>query len=285
MIPEAQRTLKSVAVVQGYGVHTGERSTIRLYPAKENTGVVFKSSRGLIGADLFVLGSSKSNTCLKSDGFYIETVEHLLGCLYGMFIDNVIVELYGPELPIGDGSAGIFYEVLQNAGIEEQNKSRSYLHLARPILIEQPMNRRISITPDFMYEIHCGLTWHPRIIGEYTYIHGETDFSEIAYARTFASKDYVDALRRERRGLASRAGENYIDIDNGETRLDNEFVKHKVLDILGDLSLLCGVYLKASVVALNSGHGLHHQLMREIYSGSRECIHTRDCHDWKECFN
>lgn len=267
MIPMKQRTLKEEIVISGIGTHTGEKSIIRLLPSKPNTGVIFVSNRGIIGADLFALGDSRSNTSLRSNGFYIETVEHLLSCLYGMFIDNVEVEVYGTELPIGDGSAKIFYDAISAVGVEEQSVERSYLQITRPCTFNLSPTRSISICPADQLKITCSLDWHPKIKGSYTYAHGSSDYADIAYARTFADKKYVDNLRKHRRALGSQEGVNFIDIENGEPRIPDEFVKHKVLDILGDISLLYGFYILGEVIAYNSGHAIHHGLLRGILNG------------------
>lgn len=267
MVPTNQRTLRKEVMISGIGTHTGEKSIIRLLPSKPNMGVIFVSSRGIIGADLFALGDSRSNTSLRDNGFYVETVEHLLSCLYGMFIDNVEVEVYGTELPIGDGSARIFYEAIKEVGVKDQGVPRAYLQITKPYTFQSSPTRSISIGPADHLKITCSLDWHPKIKGSYTYIHGSHDFTEIAYARTFADKKYVLELQKNRRALGSKAGVNFLDIEDGEPIIENEFVKHKVLDILGDISLLYGLQIQGEIISHNSGHALHHDLLRGIFNG------------------
>lgn len=263
MIPSKQRTIKKEIVIQGIGTHKGGKSLIRLLPAKPNTGVYFTSSRGIIAADLFALGDNNSNTSLKRNGFYVETVEHLLSCLYGLFIDNVEVEVHGVELPIGDGSAKLFYEALLEAGIKEQNESRNFLQITKPLHIAED-GKCISITPSDKYKINYYLDWHERVTSSYHYVHEGSNYFDVAYARTFADKKYIKKLRHKGLALGSREGVNYIDIETGTTRVENEFVKHKVLDLIGDLSLFYGMYILGEVTAVNAGHKLHHDLLKGI---------------------
>jgi UDP-3-O-acyl-N-acetylglucosamine deacetylase len=165
-------------------------------------------------------------------------------------------------LPIGDGSARHFYDAITSVGIEEQeNSNRIGLCITRKINYSIG-KRSISIEPFDKLVIDCSLDWHPNIEGRHIYTHDEDEYKDIAYARTFAEKKYVNRLKKGGQAKGTVLGVNTIDID--EHGKSTEYVKHKILDILGDLSLLFGFYIDGKVVAVNSGHELHHKLVREI---------------------
>lgn len=262
-----QRTLKKEVVISGIGTHTGKKSLIRLLPARCNTGVNFLSKRGVISANPFSISDSTSNTTLKNNGFYVETVEHLLSCLYGLSVDNVDVEVTGRELPIGDGSARHFYDAILDVGIEKLNCQRMTLVISKSTTIRKKPNRLISISPAKNYSIDCSLDWHPKIVGNYIYVHEGSNYSEIAYARTFADKKYAKRIAKLGGAKGAKFGVNCIDINSDSAIMENEFVKHKTLDIIGDLSLLYQMNIHGKVVSVNSGHAMHHELIKGIFNG------------------
>lgn len=257
-----QNTLRKPVKITGKGVHKGKRTSIVIKPSNPNTGVNFWSSKGWVGATVMQIEESISNTTIRNKSFKVETVEHLLSCLYGLNINNALIEMRGDELPIGDGSAKHFYDAITSVGVVDQKKSNR-IKLCITKKTEYSIGKSsISIEPADELVIDCSLDWHPNIKGRYVYTHNEEEYKDIAYARTFAERTYFERLKKEGRAKGGILGVNTIDIDkNGKS---TEYVRHKILDILGDLSLLFGFYIQGKVVAVNSGHKLHHQLVRGI---------------------
>jgi UDP-3-O-[3-hydroxymyristoyl] N-acetylglucosamine deacetylase len=266
-IPKNQRTIKEKVLITGVGTHTGNPCSVTLLPSKPNMGVVFLNSQsGCVSADLFNLSSSESCTCLSSDGIQIQTVEHLLACLYGMFIDNVDVVIEGDEIPIGDGSARIFYEAIQTAGIEEQKAPRPFFLLTHPYEVYSNGSKYIRAVPSDRLFVSYSLNNSFIPDTTYNYTHTESNFSRVAYARTFATEDYVKILRKNGLARGSVPNENYISVNQPEENslIRQECVRHKVLDLMGDLSLFFGMYILADIEAKNAGHKMHHDFIRSV---------------------
>jgi UDP-3-O-[3-hydroxymyristoyl] N-acetylglucosamine deacetylase len=264
MWPTNQRTLKGEVVIDGIGTHLGKECCVRLLPANPNTGIIFTNQRWSVGADLSNIEDNLSNTTLESEGIRVETVEHLLSCLYGMFVSNAEVEMHGGEIPIGDGSARHFYDAIKEVGIVEQEAVRIGLVITNKRIVKDSSNRFVSISPAKNLIIESSIDWHPNIKGKYTYVHEEDSYADIAYARTYADKSYIAKLVKSGRALGTTIGENCIDIDSSKD-IKEECLKHKVLDILGDISLLFGLYVIGKIKAVNSGHALHHRLIKELF--------------------
>ena len=262
--PLVQRTIKRSVAIEGVGLTSGRRAVIELLPARANSGISFVTSKGIISADLSCLGGSDSSTILQFEGCRVKTVEHLLSCLYGLFIDNVTVKVWGGEIPIGDGSARIFYDAITKAGVYDiEDSVRVAVTISKPIRIKGK-NKSISITPSKQLSIKYSLDWHPLIKSSYTYIHKQNNYRDIAYSKTFAESSHIKNLQLKKRIKGVKVGENCIDIDSEIAEKSDEYVKHKILDLLGDLSLLCGLYLEGSIVAVNAGHAMHHELVKGI---------------------
>ena len=274
IIPTNQRTLRREVIITGNGLRTNEKCTIRLLPAKPNMGVVFVSGRGIIGADLFSLGDNFSTTCLKSNGFYLEGVEHLLSCLYGLYIDNVEVEVYGPELPQGDGSAWAYARAIQDVGLVDQASKRIFFKITEPVFLQEP-ERSISIIPSDAFTIHytMGLPYPEAAHGSISFTLEGNSYMDICKARTWAEKSHIDRLFKM--GRLGAKNDNWIVINNGsihqELRYEDETMRHKVLDCIGDLSLLYGMYILGEVRAHNAGHKMHHELLKGILGDSSKC--------------
>jgi UDP-3-O-[3-hydroxymyristoyl] N-acetylglucosamine deacetylase len=263
-----QHTLKRETTVEGHGVHTGKRCSVRIMPSPPHKGIRFINKKGFISADRFSLGDSLSSTCLVSGKYRVETVEHLLSCLYGLFIGNAIIEVSGKELPIGDGSSKIFYDAIMEAGVEAQDTLIVNLVVTRPFKVAGDKNRYIAIEPWHELDITYSLDWHPNIKGEFHYVHKPDNYSSIAMARTFADKKYISTLKRKKKARGTKFGVNTIDINDSGSFDREECLKHKVLDLLGDISLLFGFYINGKITAHNAGHALHHELVKEILNGS-----------------
>jgi len=273
-----QRTLKTAIKTTGVGLHTGVRVDLALRPAAPDTGVVFHRVDLLppvaIPADARHVGDTRLSSTLKHDGASVSTVEHILSALAGLGIDNLHIDIAGPEIPIMDGSAGPFVFLLQSAGIVEQDAPKRFLRILAPVEVKDgdkwarfdPFNGfRLDFTIDFPHPVFGSENRHVVMdFAEHSYV------KEVARARTFGFMQDVEAMRAA--GLALGGSlQNAVVLDefrvlNAEgLRYDNEFVKHKVLDAIGDLYLL-GRPMIGQFTAFKSGHGLNNALARTLLS-------------------
>jgi UDP-3-O-[3-hydroxymyristoyl] N-acetylglucosamine deacetylase len=271
-----QRTLKTVIKTTGVGLHTGARVDMVLRPAAVDTGVVFHRVDLPESADIVALAANVRDTRLSSSlergGAKVSTVEHLMSALAGLGIDNVHVDIAGPELPIMDGSAGPFVFLLQSAGIVEQAAPKRFLRVKAPVEVRDgdkwarfdPYHGfALDFTIDFPHPVFGSETRQVVIdFAEHSYI------KEISRARTFAFMQDVEAMRAA--GLALGGSlQNAIVLDETKVlnseglRYDNEFAKHKVLDAIGDLYLL-GHPLIGRFTAFKSGHALNNNVSRAL---------------------
>src|SRR5215831_5572609 len=271
-----QRTLKSSIRTTGVGLHTGARVDLNLRPAPPDTGIVFHridlAEPVVIPAHASHVGDTRLSSSLEKDGAKISTVEHLMSALAGLGIDNLFVDVAGPEIPIMDGSAGPFVFLLQSAGIEEQRSPKRYLRIKETVEVRrddkwarfEPFHGfKLDFTIDFTHPVF-GTESRQVVIdfAEHSYT------KEVSRARTFAFMEDVEAMREA--GLALGGSlQNAIVLDetrvlNSEgLRYDNEFVKHKVLDAIGDLYLL-GHPLIGTYAAFKSGHALNNAVSRAL---------------------
>ena len=271
-----QRTLKTAIKTTGVGLHTGVRVELVLRPAAPDTGVVFHRVDLVppvaVPADARHVGDTRLSSTLKHQGASISTVEHILSALAGLGIDNLHIDIAGPEIPIMDGSAAPFVFLLHSAGIVEQDAPKRYLRIVAPIEVKDgdkwarfdPFNGfKLDFTIDFPHPVFGSENRHVVIdFAEHSYV------KEVARARTFGFMQDVEAMRAA--GLALGGSlQNAVVLDefrvlNAEgLRYDNEFVKHKVLDAIGDLYLL-GHPLIGQYTAYKSGHGLNNALARSL---------------------
>ena len=261
----AQRTLRRSVSCTGIGLHSGNKVTLSLKPAPADYGIRFQRSDlgGLeIPATVTHLGGIAYQTGLTREAVSVETVEHLLAALTALGIDNAIVELNHPEVPIMDGSAAPFVHLILNeAGVKRLQTPRRYLKVLRPISLAQG-DKRIALYPSEQLKVTYSISFdHPllRHQSRTMKISEETFVEEIAPARTFGFLKEVEMLRQ--RGLALGGSlDNAIVL--GETgvlnalRFDDEFVRHKILDVIGDLTLV-GYPVIGHLVAHRGGHALH----------------------------
>ena len=271
-----QRTLRTAIKTTGVGLHTGVRVDLTLRPAAPDTGVVFHrvdlAPPVAIPADARHVGDTRLSSTLKRDGASVSTVEHILSALAGLGIDNLHIDIAGPEIPIMDGSAGPFVFLLQSAGIVEQDAPKRFLRILAPVEVKDgdkwarfdPFNGfKLDFTIDFPHPVFGSENRHVVIdFAEHSYV------KEVARARTFGFMQDVEAMRAA--GLALGGSlQNAVVLDdfrvlNAEgLRYDNEFVKHKVLDAIGDLYLL-GRPMIGQYTAFKSGHGLNNALARAL---------------------
>lgn len=279
-----QNTIKRAVEIEGVGLHTAVHSRIRLVPAAADTGIVFRRT----DLDNFEIEAHGKNvarvsyaTSLMKNGVLLSTTEHLLAALYSCGIDNVFVEIDALELPILDGSAQPFIQLLEEAGVRQLRKRRKYLKVMKQLEISEG-DRHIGIYPADEFRVRCFIDFpHPLIRGQETEITvgSETFCQELAPARTFTFIDEIEKLRAM--GLI-RGGslENAIVLTTdglmqGELRFADEFSRHKALDLIGDLALL-GRPLKALVVAHKAGHALHTRLVTRLLAEPSHWIETFD---------
>ncbi|HTM01917.1 MAG TPA: UDP-3-O-acyl-N-acetylglucosamine deacetylase [Vicinamibacterales bacterium] len=261
----AQRTLRRSISCAGIGLHSGKKVTLSLKPAGANTGIRFRRADlgGLeVPATVDHVGGINYATGLTRDAVQIDTVEHLLSALVSLGIDNVIVELNSPEVPIMDGSAAPFVYLIHEAGVKIQQGKRQYLKVLRPIVMARG-DKRIAIYPSDHFKVTYSIAYeHPLLRHQSRTIRlsAEVFTDEIAPARTFTFLKEVEQLRQ--RGLALGGSlENAIVVGdtgvlNHALRYDDEFVRHKILDVIGDMALV-GHPVIGHLVAHRGGHALH----------------------------
>jgi UDP-3-O-[3-hydroxymyristoyl] N-acetylglucosamine deacetylase len=275
-----QRTIKNLVKTTGVGLHSGRRVELTLRPAAPDTGIVFHRVDLLEVVDLPAQASMVSDTRMASvlqvGNVRVSTVEHLMSALAGLGIDNLHVDLTAEEVPIMDGSAATFVYLLRSAGIQEQARPKQFLRVLKTIEVrdgEGDQAKWARLEPHDGFSLAFSIDFkHPAI--DSTASFAEIDFAtnsyikEIARARTFGFVNEVEALRSM--GLA-RGGsldnaivmDEYRVLNTDGLRYDDEFVKHKILDAVGDLYLI-GKPLVARYVACKSGHALNNQLAREL---------------------
>lgn len=273
---QKQRTLKEEARCVGIGLHSGRRVNLALKPAGADTGILFRRMDlgGVeIPASARYLSHINHATCLAKEGVRIETVEHLLASLRALGVDNVLVELDGPEIPIMDGSAAPFIYLIHEAGIKSLPTSRSYIRLSRPVSVADG-GRFVAAYPCDELRLSYTINFdHPLLKHqEYSIEIDEDSFvEEIAPARTFGFLRDVEVMRQSGLALGGSLDNAIVlgetGVLNNPLRFPDEFVRHKILDLLGDLVLL-GKPLLAHVVAVRAGHALHTELVKSVLSSS-----------------
>ena len=271
-----QRTLKSLIGASGVGLHTGQKVRMTLRPAPADSGIVFRRVDLALPVEIparaELVGDTRLSSCLVRDGVRVSTVEHLMSALGGLGVDNAYVDLDAPELPIMDGSASPFVLLIQQAGIEEQGAPKRFLRVKRRVEVKNgdkwarldPYDGfRLSFSIDFRHPVIERSTQSVAVdFAETSYL------KEIARARTFGFMHEVEDLRES--GLALGGGlDNAVVLDeyrvlNAEgLRFADEFIRHKLLDAIGDLYLL-GKPLLGAFSAHKSGHALNNLLMRAL---------------------
>ncbi len=271
-----QRTLKNVIHATGVGLHTGEKIYLTLRPAPANTGIVFcrvdLDPPVQIKASLENVGETRLSTTLVNGQTRISTVEHLLSAMAGLGIDNAYVDLSAPEVPIMDGSAGPFVFLIESAGIEEQNASKRFIRIKRAVQVEdgdkiarfEPFDGfKVGFTIEFDHPVFKSNTQH-----------SEIDFSttsfvkEVSRARTFGFITEIAQLHERELALGGSI-DNAVVLDERRVlnedglRYRDEFVKHKILDVIGDLYLL-GSGMIGAFYGYKSGHELNNKLLRTL---------------------
>ena len=279
-----QTTIQHAVSTEGVGLHTGVFGHLQLHSAPPDTGIVFRRS----DLDNFLIEASGRNvarvsyaTSLMKQGVLLSTTEHLLAAIYSSGVDNIYIDIDSIEVPILDGSAEPFLQLLDEAGIRRQRRRRRYLKVIKPVeVIEQ--DRRIAIYPADEFRVQCYVDFQHPLVGQQQIelvVQPETFRELLARARTFCFERDIEPLRSM--GLI-RGGslDNAIvltndGVMNGPLRLPDEFGRHKALDLIGDLAL-AGLPLLARVEAHKAGHALHTQLVSRLLADSSSWIITTE---------
>ena len=272
-----QRTLKTVVRATGVGLHTGQKVELVLRPAQADAGVVFCRTHlpgaPCVRAHALNVNDTRLSTTIEGNGARVATIEHLMSAFAGLGIDNACVDLSAAEVPIMDGSAGTFVFLLQSAGIVEQPAAKKYIRVKKTVKVEQG-DKWTRIEPFNGYKITFTISFDHPVIGN-TSPSAIVDFAETSYikevarARTFGFTSEVEAMRSQGLGMGGSL-DNAIVIDEFRVlnqdglRYEDEFVKHKILDAVGDMYLL-GHSLIGAVSAYKSGHALNNQLLRALF--------------------
>ena len=271
-----QRTLKNPVHATGVGLHTGERVDLTLRPAPANSGIVFRrmdlAPAVEIHAEAHAVHDTRLSTCLEANGARVATVEHLMSAFAGLGVDNAFVDLSSAEVPIMDGSAGTFIFLLQSAGIAEQSAAKKFIRIKKIVEVKdgdkwvrfEPFNGfKLGFTINFAHPVFATTRQNVTVdLGEHSYI------KEVSRARTFGFMQDVEAMRAQGLALGGNLDnaivmDEYRVINPDGLRFEDEFVKHKVLDAIGDLYLL-GHPLIAAFSGYKSGHALNNALLRAL---------------------
>ncbi len=271
-----QRTLKNTIRATGVGLHTGEKVYLTIRPAEVNSGIIFRrvdlTEPVIIKATPRNVGETVLSTTLVAGDVKISTIEHLLSAFAGLGIDNAIIDVSAAEVPIMDGSAGPFVFLLQSAGVDEQDCPKQYIRIKRPIKV-QDGDKWASFEPFEGFKVTFTIDFeHPAFedhLKTATMDFSSTTFvKEVSRARTFGFMKDIDMLRENNLALGGSL-DNAIVVDEDKVlnedglRCADEFVKHKILDAIGDLYLL-GHSLIGQFTGYKSGHGLNNKLLRAL---------------------
>ncbi len=271
-----QRTLKNVIRATGVGLHTGEKVYLTLRPAAPDTGIVFRRTDLEQPVDIpatpLNVGDTQLSTTLIKDGVRVSTVEHLLSAFAGLGIDNAYVDVSAAEVPIMDGSAGPFVFLIQSAGIEEQNRPKRFVRIKRPVRVEdgdkyalfEPYDGfKVDFVIDFDHPAFASRTRRATVD-----LSATSFVKEVSRARTFGFLRDIEALRQRNLAMGGSLDnavvvDDYRVLNEEGLRYEDEFVRHKILDAIGDLYLL-GHSLIGAFQGYKSGHGLNNQLLRAL---------------------
>lgn len=277
-----QRTLAKEVKVTGIGLHSGKKVTLKMYPAEADTGIVFRrvdvEGSKANKADAISVGATDNNTTLGSGPEAIHTVEHLLAAFYGLGVNNVFIEIDGPEVPIMDGSGASFVFLLKETGIQNLNATKKFMVILDTVRVEHE-GKWAQIEPANNLIIDSAIIFAHPVIKQQRQLFEfscENFINEISRARTFGMLKDVDMLKRK--GLVKGGSlDNAVVLDDFKVmnpeglRFRDEFVRHKILDTIGDISLL-GHEIAGKITTYKSGHHLHNLLCRKILA-------TKGCYE------
>ena len=272
----SQRTLKNTIRATGVGLHSGEKVYLTLKPAPVDTGIVFRRADlnpvVEIAAWAKNVGETTMSTTLVDGGVKVDTVEHLLSAMAGLGIDNAYVELSASEVPIMDGSAGPFVFLIQSAGLEEQDAPKKFIRILREVTVTDG-DKRATFKPFEGFKVSFEIDFDHPVLRNRTQT-ASVDFSstsfvkEVSRARTFGFMRDLEYMRKHNRALGGSVANAIVVDESGVLnedglRYEDEFVKHKILDAIGDLYLL-GKSLIGEFYGFKSGHALNNKLLRRL---------------------
>ena len=268
-----QTTISKTIETNGIGLHTGVKVNLSLKPAPPNTGYIFVRTdleNFEIPASVEYISHCSYATTLLRKGVLLSTCEHLLAALRGSNVDNCFIELDNIEIPIMDGSSENFIDLIEKVGIDEQNAKRRFLQINKKVEIEQN-DRKMSVEPADSYEIECLIDFpHPFINRQsFNFTLNNGSFGrEIASARTFGFTTEIEMLRKANLALGGSLDNAIVLTPDGmlnenPLRFSDEFVRHKILDIIGDFALL-GMPIRGKIKAEKSGHAVHASMMSKL---------------------
>jgi UDP-3-O-[3-hydroxymyristoyl] N-acetylglucosamine deacetylase len=277
-----QRTIQSLTKAVGVGLHSGQRVELTLRPAQPETGIVFRRVDLPVPVDIPVTATAVTDTRLASTisngGAKVYTVEHLMSACAGLGIDNMYVDITAQEVPILDGSASSFVFLLQSAGIVEQNAPKRFIRILKSVQVQEgegESTKWARLDPHHGYKLTFEIDFHHPAVdqtGQRVVFDMDKDVytRDIARARTFGFTKDVETMRANGLGMGGGLDnaivmDDYKVLNSDGLRYDDEFVKHKILDAMGDLFLL-GKPLLASYCAFRSGHAMNNKLLRELLS-------------------
>ena len=291
-----QRTIQSLTKAVGVGLHSGQRVELTLRPAQPETGIVFRRVDLPVPVDIPITATAVTDTRLASTisngGAKVYTVEHLMSACAGLGIDNMYVDITAQEVPILDGSASSFVFLLQSAGIVEQNAPKRFIRILKSVQVQEgegESTKWARLDPHHGYKLTFEIDFHHPAVdqtGQRVVFDMDKDVytRDIARARTFGFTKDVETMRANGLGLGGGLDnaivmDDYKVLNSDGLRYDDEFVKHKILDAMGDLFLL-GKPLLASYCAFRSGHAMNNKLLRELLSqpDSYETVTFQDVH-------
>jgi len=286
-----QTTLNNTVSFEGIGLHSGKHIKVHVHPAFPDTGIQFRrsdiKSSEYTKASPYTVSSTQLATTINCNGGQISTIEHLMSALYGLGIDNAMVEVDGFEVPILDGSANPIVNLLYGAGIKKLNKKRKYIKFKKRIRLERE-DKWIELIPSRFFKVTFDINFDDDFVGQqkaYFEVTRDSFSNEIANARTFGFKKDVDALHSM--GLAKGGSlDNAVVIDGNQIlnedglRHKDEFVRHKILDLIGDISLV-GYRFFGHIRAYKSGHLLNN-IFAKILLESNYCYNMIELEDDKE---
>jgi len=275
-----QRTLRDSVSCTGIGLHSGEKVRMTIKPAPPDSGIKFirkdLSVRRIIKAHFDNVINTTMCTIIGSNGNRVSTIEHLMAAFFGLGIDNAMVEIDGPEVPIMDGSSAPFIFLIRNVGIKEQKKPKEFIVIKKAFSIQEG-NRSITIKPSKELKVSFTIDFHHPLISnqQYDFCFSGRDFiDEISKARTFGFLKDIETLREA--GLAKGGSlDNAIVIDDFRVlnedglRYKDEFVRHKILDFFGDLAVI-GSPVIGHFHVERSGHSLNHAMLQKL-SANKKC--------------
>ena len=270
-----QQTVKNIVSIRGIGLHTGEQSTVKIAPGYPYSGIVFfltdPRKREIVKAGSPSVTDTTLSTNIGTDLTSVKTVEHLMAAIHVLGIDNLEISVDGLEIPILDGSSVMWYHLLKSAGIVEQNEDRQYFEVSRSISVENDENF-VLVEPYDGLTIDMTIKFDHPLIGEQSYIYNITDdFENIASARTFGIMDHIK-MAQDKGLLKGGSLDNAIVLDdngiiNPPLRFPDEFVRHKILDMLGDIYM--NGPIKCYIKSCCSGHYLNNVIMNKVIKDAR----------------